>query len=121
MRYEDPPLPSHAEADNVLAAALQGKPTTPSPNEMLVGLALHDADREYVEEWCVRIAERAPDQLLRGLACLCIGSHLARRFGAVGVEAAKLVRALADDAEMVAVNGQVLDARDDLDQFLRAS
>jgi hypothetical protein len=55
---------------------------------------------------------------LRGLASLCIGSHLARRFGAVSPEAAELVRELAVDSELRAVNPQVLEALEDLDLFV---
>ena len=121
MKYEDPPLLRHAEADEVLRAALRAVNTSPYENSVLVGLALYDDDRAYVEDWCVRLAEQAEDLWLRGLACLCIGSHLARRFHVVGDRAAALVRAMADDPAMVAVNGQVLDARDDLDLFVSSS
>lgn len=118
MTYEDPPLLSHAKADAVLSAALRGESADLDPNSVLVGLALYDDDRLYIENWCVRIADAAPDQWLRGLACLCIGSHLARRFRVVGEHAAALVRDMANDSAMVAVNGQVLDALNDLDLFL---
>ena len=118
MTYRDPPLVSHAHADAVLSAALRGETTDPNANSVLVGLALYGDDRLYVENWCIRIAETAPDQWLRGLACLCIGSHLARRFRVVGDRAAALVRAMASDPAMVAINGQVLDALDDLNLFL---
>jgi hypothetical protein len=118
MNYEDPPLPSHHEADELLSAALRGEHTEPDANSVLVGLALYDGDRAFVEDWCVRLAEGAPDQWLRGLACLCIGSHLARRFGVVSDRAASLVRTMAEDSAVVAANAQVLDARDDLDLFV---
>ncbi len=121
MKYEDPPLLCHAEADEVLRAALRAVNTSPYENSVLVGLALYDDDRAYVEDWCVRVAEQAEDLWLRGLACLCIGSHLARRFRVVSDRAAALVRAMADDPAMVAVNGQILDARDDLDLFVPSS
>lgn len=55
---------------------------------------------------------------LRGLASLCVGSHLARRFRTVSPEAASLVRELAVDDELRAVNPQVLDALEDLDLFV---
>jgi hypothetical protein len=118
MKYEDPPLLTHDEVDKVLSAALRGERTKPEANAVLVGLALYDGDRVFVEEWCVRVAEDAPDQWLRGLACLCIGSHLARRFRVVSPRAAALVRAMAEDPAMVATNGQVLHAREDLDLFI---
>jgi hypothetical protein len=118
MKYEDPPLLSHHEADEVLSTALRGERTEPDANSVLLGLALYDGDRVFVEDWCVRLAEGASDQWLRGLACLCIGSHLARRFRVVSDRAAKVVRAMADDSAAVAANAQVLDARDDLDLFV---
>jgi hypothetical protein len=54
------------------------------------------------------------------LACLCI-SRLARRFGVVSARAEALLRKLADDPAMGIANSRVLDARDDLDTFLRRS
>jgi hypothetical protein len=96
--------------------------TTPDrgANSILIGLALNDDEYEFVEGWCVTLAEGAPDRWLRGLACLCLG-HLARRFGFVGDHAEALERAMAEDSAVVVANGPVLDARDDLDVFLRRS
>ena len=118
VKYEDPPLLHHDEADKVLEAAIRVESTSPYDNSVLVGLALYDDDRAYVENWCVRVAEQADDRWLRGLACLCIGSHLARRFGVVSERAAAVVRTMADDPALVAVNGQVLDALEDLEIFV---
>jgi hypothetical protein len=77
VRYEEPPYLSRDEADRVLSSALDGQATSPDANSVLVGLAMFDADRAFVESWCIRIADLAPDLWLRGLACLCIGTHLA--------------------------------------------
>jgi hypothetical protein len=121
VRYEDPPNPDHDEANRVLLAALEGRETDPDANSVLVGLALYEDDLEFVEHWCVRVAREAPDRWLRGLASLCIGSHLARRFRAVSPEAAALVQQLATDEEMRAIYPQVVDAAEDLAMFTRQS
>jgi hypothetical protein len=97
----------------VLGAAVNGRPADPHPNGVLVGLALYDDDREFVEGWCIRLGKSAPDPELRGLAGLCIG-HLLRRFRQVSVDAAALVEALVADPDVVAAAPQVLDGQDDL-------
>jgi hypothetical protein len=115
VRYEQPPLLPHDEASRVLAAALRGGGAAgPDAASVLVGLALSDDDRAFVEAWCVRLAREAPDLELRAVACLCIGTHLARRFGEVSDEALAVVheRAAAGDS-------QALDAAEDLEIFLR--
>ena len=55
LRYDDPARRSHAEATEVLEAALAGAEPAEDPNAVLIGLALHDDDRSFVEEWCRRI------------------------------------------------------------------
>jgi hypothetical protein len=117
MRYEDPPLLSHAEAVPVLERALRAPVAENLAFHVLVGLALHDDDRAFVERWCVALGQRAPDLAYRGLAALCIG-HLARRFREVSRVAAELVRALAQDEAVVRANSSVLDGLDDLEQFM---
>ncbi len=119
MRYEEPPLLGHDVAETALAAALRGEGGEPDAGSVLVGLAMFDEDRAFVERWCVRIASEAPDRRLRGLAVLCIGTHLARRFGEVGGDAVAVVRELAADPEMRKADGRVSDAAEDLDRFLR--
>jgi hypothetical protein len=116
--FEQPPHVDHKLASRILRAALAGEVTDPPANEVLVGLAMFDSDRGFVEDWCVRIGRSAPDLWLRGLASLCVASHLARRFGVVSEEAVSLVRELAVNNEMRAINPQVLDALDDLEQFV---
>jgi hypothetical protein len=110
VRYEEPPHIAHDEADQVLRAALRGETTQPDVNSVLVGLALDDDDRAFVERWCVRIARRRTCgyEALRHCALV-----VARRFGEVSDEAAALVRELAADETMRSINGQVLDAAAD--------
>src|SRR5947208_3037334 len=115
MRYEEPPHLDHSEASAVLSEALGGSAGGLPPSSVLVGLALNDEDRAFVERWCVRIGHSAPDLALRGVAALCVG-HLARRFGEVSGEAADLVRTLAADEAVRKANPHVLDAVDDLEQ-----
>ncbi len=117
VRYERLPQLSHDEAEPLLAAALRGEPTDPDASSVLLGLAFHDDDRGFVEEWCVRLGRGAPDLWLRGSAALGVG-YLAYRFDEVGDAAAALVRDLAEDESVLAVNGQPLDAANDLDTFL---
>ncbi|WP_244298682.1 hypothetical protein [Micromonospora cremea] len=50
--YENPPLVSHGLADEALTAALEGRDQALEPNSVLVGLALYDDDRLFVERWC---------------------------------------------------------------------
>jgi hypothetical protein len=77
MRYEEPPRLTREQTDLVLSSALRAEASDPEANAALVGLAMFGDDQRYVEEWCVRIAEHAPDRRLGGLACLCIGAHVA--------------------------------------------
>jgi hypothetical protein len=116
VSFVDPRLVAHAEADAVLRSAPRDEGSASQAREVLLGLALCDSDRAFVEHWCVRVAECAPDADLRAVTCLSIG-HLARRFRTVGADAATLVRRMADDPATVARMPQVLDARDDLERF----
>lgn len=116
MEYEEPRHLDHGAASVVLEQALEGIVARPHPNSVLVGLALFDEDRAYVEDWCIRLGNTAPDLALRGLASLCVG-HLARRFGTVSDEAAAVVRRLAHDDAVRQANPQVLDGLDDLKRF----
>jgi hypothetical protein len=57
---------------------------------VLVGSALNDDDREFVEHWCMEVGMRAVSgSPLLGLAGLCLG-HTARRFGRLSDEALAL-------------------------------
>ena len=87
---------------------------------VLVGSALNDDDREFVEHWCMEVGTRAvPGSPLLGLAGLCLG-HTARRFGRLGDEALALAASLAARAEADPsdVDGRALDGYDDVRSFL---
>jgi hypothetical protein len=116
MQYEDPPLVPHGVAAATLEAVLGGELPEYEPNSVLIGLALYDDDREFVEQWAVRIGERTNDATLRDSAALAIG-HLARRFGDIGEGARAFVSRAADHPES---DGRARDARDDVEQFAPA-
>ena len=113
MEFHDPPPLTHDQAEEVLGAALEQADEPHDPNEVLVGLALHDPDAEFVERWCIAIGADSPDPWLRVTAALSIG-HLARRFGAVSDEARDLVRSIASDEDL---DGRRLDALKDVEQY----
>ncbi|NEC85640.1 hypothetical protein G3I71_07310 [Streptomyces sp. SID12501] len=88
---------------------------------VLVGSALKDDDREFVEHWCVQVGTRAVSgSPLLGLAGLCLG-HTARRFGHLSDEALALAQSLAARAgvDPSDVDGRALDGLDDVRSFLR--
>lgn len=105
MSRDEPLRVDHATGDAVLRPALEGKRAaphthpTPHPHSTVIALSLHDDDPAFVESWCVRLGRKAPDAEMRAVAALGI-SHIARRFGTVGPEAAELVRELALDKEL---------------------
>ena len=67
--------------------------------DALVGVALQDTDREFIEHCCLAGGARAqPGSPLLGLAGLCLG-HVARRFGQLSDEAVRLAEALAARAQ----------------------
>ncbi|MEU3727242.1 hypothetical protein [Streptomyces sp. NPDC031705] len=87
---------------------------------VLVGTALNDDDREFVERCCMQIGTRAVSgSPLLGLAGLCLG-HTARRFGHLSDGALALVESLAARAEADPsdVDGRALDGFDDARSFL---
>lgn len=92
----------------------------PEAADALVGSALNDDGREFVEHWCVRVGTRAVSgSPLLGLAGLCLG-HTARRFGRLSDEAVAPAHSLATRAEMDPsdVDGRALDGLDDVRSFL---
>lgn len=112
--YENPPLVPHGLADEVLTAALEGRDQALEPNSVLVGLALFDDDRVFVERWCNRVAHESADLWLVATASLCLG-HLARRFGYLEPQSVVLVRQLAQRTDL---DGRVFSALDDVAFFL---
>ncbi|MFI7285521.1 hypothetical protein ACIBRY_02440 [Streptomyces anulatus] len=79
--FHNPPALPHDEVVEVLDRALRDRSHESEAAGVLVGSALNDDDREFVESWCVRVGTRAVSgSPLLGLAGLCLG-HTARRFG----------------------------------------
>jgi len=118
LKYKEPPHLDHEAASLILHAALDGGVTVPSATEVLIGLALFDEDREFVESWCDRIGRSAPDLWLRGTASYCIAGHLARRFQIVGDDAASLVRDLAVDNQVRDVYPAVEDMPEEMESWI---
>ena len=61
MSCDEPLRVDHATADAVLRRALEGKPATPHPHSRVIALALDDDDPAFVEGWCLRLGQEAPD------------------------------------------------------------
>lgn len=111
----------HDEVVEILNGALDDRSGEHSAAQALVGIALNDDDREFVERCCVEVGTRAvPGSPLLGLAGLCLG-HTARRFGYLTDQAVGLAEALAARAEIDPsdVDGRALDGRDDIRWYLR--
>ncbi|MFI1188315.1 hypothetical protein [Streptomyces californicus] len=86
----------------------------------LVGSALNDDDREFIEYGCLQVGARAvPGSPLLGLAGLRLG-HAARRFGRPSDEALAWAESPAAHAEADPrdVDGRALDGYDDIRSFL---
>ena len=119
-RFQNPPALPHDVAVETLERALADRAHEPEAADALVGSALNDDDREFVEHWCVQVGTRAVSgSPLLGLAGLCLG-HTARRFGHLSNEALALARSLAARAEVDPsdVDGRALDGLDDARSFL---
>lgn len=119
--FRDPPALPHDVVVERLGRALGDRAHEPEAAAALVGSALNDDDREFVEHWCVQVGTRAASgSPLLGLAGLCLG-HSARRFGYLSHEALTLVHSLAARAELDPsdVDSRALDGLDDVRSFLR--
>lgn len=120
LSFENPPALPHEVVVEVLERALRDRSAEGEAASVLVGSALNDDDREFVEHWCMEVGTRAvPGSPLLGLAGLCLG-HTARRFGHLSDKALALaeslsVRAEADPSD---VDGRALDGFDDIRSFL---
>ncbi|MDX2708572.1 hypothetical protein PV350_37830 [Streptomyces sp. PA03-6a] len=82
-RFRNPPALPHEVVAETLERALRDRSHEAEAASVLVGSALNDDDRRFVEHWCVEVGTRAaPGSPLLGLAGLCLG-HTARRFSAM--------------------------------------
>lgn len=120
MSFHNPPALPHDVVAETLEQAIGDRAHEPEAANALVGSALNDDDREFVEHWCVQVGTRAVSgSPLLGLAGLCLG-HTARRFGHLGDEAVALAYSLAARAEVdpADVDGRALDGLDDVRSFL---
>jgi hypothetical protein len=113
VRYEKPPHLPHDQADAVLEQALTATETSHA-SAVLIGLALYDDDRAFVERWCRRLGRDAADPALRGSAAVA-AADLAKRFGTLAPETEAMVRAVAADP---AVDGRKRDALADVERFV---
>lgn len=121
LRFEGPSGLPHDVVVETLERALGDRVHEPEAADVLVGSALNDDDRDFVERWCVEVGTRAVQgSPLLGLAGLCLG-HIARRFGCLGDEALALAKSLAARAEAdpTDVDGRAVDGLDDIRSFLR--
>ncbi|MFJ6483582.1 MULTISPECIES: hypothetical protein [unclassified Streptomyces] len=120
LSFENPPALPHEVVVEVLERALRDRSAEGEAASVLVGSALNDDDREFIEHWCMEVGTRAvPGSPLLGLAGLCLG-HTARRFGRLSNEALALAESLTVRAEADAsdVDGRALDGFDDIRSFL---
>lgn len=119
--FANPPALPHEVVIAALERALHDRSLEDDAASVLVGSALNDDDRAFVERWCVEVGTRAvTGSPLLGLAGLCLG-HVARRFGSLNDEALALVESLAARAEAnpLDVDGRAIDGYDDVRSFLR--
>ncbi|WP_457033449.1 hypothetical protein [Kitasatospora sp. P5_F3] len=120
LSFENPPALPHEVVAETLERALRNRSHEGEAADALVGIALRDGDREFVEHWCMEAGTRAVSgSPLLGLAGLCLG-HAARRFGHLGDDAIALAKSLAVRAETdpADVDGRALDGYDDVRSFL---
>ena len=122
--FENPPALPHDTVLDVLSRALSrdtAESVQAKAASAMVGTALRDDDRAFIEQCCFEVAARAePGCHLLGLAGLCLG-HAARRFGTLSDEAIALAESLACRAERDSadVDGRALDGLDDIQHFIR--
>ncbi|WP_405775821.1 hypothetical protein [Streptomyces sp. NBC_00859] len=123
LSFRSPPALSHVVVSETLERALGDRSHESEAASVLVGSALNDDDRDFVEHWCMEVGTRAvPGSPLLGLAGLCLG-HTARRFGRLSDEALALAVSLAVRAQADAsdVDGRAQDGYDDVRSFLHLS
>ncbi|MGW0468459.1 hypothetical protein ACWDX6_24845 [Streptomyces sp. NPDC003027] len=121
--FENPPALARDVVAEAFERALGDTAYEASAAVALVGIALNDDDREFIEHCCIEVGMRAAaGSELLGLAGLCLG-HTARRFGRLSERAVALAEALATRAELDPsdVDGRALDGLDDIRSYLRRS
>ncbi|MCX4823375.1 hypothetical protein OG883_26535 [Streptomyces sp. NBC_01142] len=119
--FENPPALPHDVVAEAVERALDDSALEAPAAVALVGIALNDDDRAFIEHCCIEVGSRAaPGSQLLGLAGLCLG-HTARRFGRLGNRAVALAESLATRAELDPsdVDGRALDGLDDIRSYLR--
>ena len=122
-RFENPPALPHDVVAEALERALGDRSHEFPAASALVGIALNDDDREFIERCCLTAGTRAASgSPLLGLAGLCLG-HAARRFGYLSHSAVALAEVLAARAKSDPsdVDGRALDGLDDIRSYLRGS
>lgn len=83
--------------------------------EALVSVALNDPDWRWAQSKCLEfLRNESPD--VRGLAATCLG-HIARIHRQLDKE--KVLIALREHLDDNIISGQIADALDDIDMFLR--
>ncbi|MFD6859319.1 hypothetical protein ACFWCF_18525 [Rhodococcus sp. NPDC060090] len=119
--FHNPPALSHEVVVETLERALEDRVHEPEAADVMVGTALYDDDREFVEYWCMQVGTRAVSgSPLLGLAGLCLGTLL----GGSDNSAMRHLHwhePLSARAEMnpADVVGRALDGLDDVRSFLR--
>jgi hypothetical protein len=122
--FENPPALPHDTVLDLLSRAVSGdsaEAVQAKAASAMVGTALNDDDRAFIEQCCLEVAARVdPGCHLLGLVGLCLG-HAARRFGTLSDEAIALAQSLAHRAERDAtdVDGRALDGLEDIQHFIR--
>jgi hypothetical protein len=121
LRFENPALLPHHVVLEAMARAIEDRSQEAARADALVGIALNDADREFIERCCLDVGARAEaGSPLLGLAGLCLG-HAARRFGYLSDQPVTLAQSLATraQADPSDVDGRALDGLDDIRFYLR--
>ncbi|MCW2291946.1 hypothetical protein M2262_001996 [Pseudomonas sp. BIGb0408] len=110
MNYQDP-QPYNKRALEKAFASRDVK----SICEALVSVALNDSDWRWAQNKCLEfLRNEIPD--VRGLAATCLG-HIARIHRQLDKE--KVLIALREHLDDNIISGQIADALDDIDMFLR--
>lgn len=119
--FVNPPALPHPVVLDALERGIRDRAAEVPAANALVGIALNDDDREFIESCCLEVGTRAgTGNPLLGLAGLCLG-HAARRFGHLSDQSIAMVESLAARAEADPsdVDGRALDGRDDVRWYLR--